>query len=230
MPRFGDDEDEAIRALQAARRFAHAGNYADALERHEWYHHNALRIDEASNYGVRLSTALSLWKELADQYPPALDSLKATRDAALEELEAGTGSTQSFHDIVSINEQLGEETATVALFKTLAGKHPALARKCFLYARDTLINQGEIELFLEHGGELVRYLEDQIRLHKEIVKMIKFTTARHERKDSIKESDDDLVETTLQLVALATRQGDTATVTRLKALAFKRVPDPRIRP
>src|SRR5690349_9740269 len=55
------------------------GNFQEALMRYVWYHEHALEYDRAV-YGVRLSFALSYWKELADVYPPALVALKQMRD------------------------------------------------------------------------------------------------------------------------------------------------------
>lgn len=228
LPAAHAKDDEADKALGDARAFTDSGEYAKALERHEWYHKNALRINRAQ-YGVRLSFALSDWKDLADKYPPALASLKAIRDADVKELEAGTGKPETFHDVVSINEKLGEEAASVALFKSLDAKQPALAKKCFSRADKTLLNQGEVELFTKYGGGFVSYLEGEIANHEHVVAMMKSTAVPMSAR-SIKNSDERLVATTLELVALATKQGDATTVTKLKTLAFKSVPDPRIKP
>lgn len=229
LPASHARDDEADKALEAARDFADAGEYAKALERHEWYHKNALRINPAQ-YGVRLSFALSDWKELADKYPPALASLKAIRDADVKELEAGTGNRENFHDVVSINERIGEEAATVTLFKSLDAKQPALAKQCFDTVGETLLNQGEVQLFTKYGGDFVTYLEGEISQHDHMVKMIKSTAGHPMPEHSIKNTDNRLVTTTLKLVALATKQGDTGTATKLKTLAHKSVPDPRIKP
>lgn len=224
-----DDNDEATLAHRAACDFARAGKYAEALERHEWYHANALRI-APSQSGVRLSFAIGQWKELGDQYPLALASLKAIRDAGVRALEAGTYDPQTFLDVQAINGELGEDAATIELFKSLAAKQPALAKKWFVAIEDTLIDQGEIELFAEHGGDLVRHLKTHFITYRATRIMTKSLSAHDRIAERLENSAEDLVETTLKLVAFANKQGDTATATRLKALAFRRVPDPRIRP
>lgn len=224
-----DDNDEATLAYRAARDFTRAGKYAEALERHEWYHNNALRIDPAQS-GVRLSFAIGLWKELGDQYPPALASLKAIRDAGVRELETGTADPQTFLDVEAINGELGEDAATIELFKSLAAKQPALARKWLVAIEDTLIDQGEIELFAELGGDLVRHLKRHFITYRATVSAIKSLSAHDRVADRLEDSAEQLVETTLKLVAVANQQGDTAMATRLKTLAFRRVPDPRIQP
>ena len=65
--------------LQEAARDVTAQRYEEALEKHVWYHENALKIEPAQ-YGVRLSFALSAWHRLGLVYPPALEKLTSIRD------------------------------------------------------------------------------------------------------------------------------------------------------
>ena len=65
-------EDVAKKALDDARSYSKSGDYAKALERHEWFHKNALGI-EPSYYGVRLSFALSDWMLFLRREPPTLN-------------------------------------------------------------------------------------------------------------------------------------------------------------
>jgi hypothetical protein len=53
-------KDKAEQALVDARRLAQTGDYAGALEKHVWFHDNALAI-RPGYYGVRLSFALADW-------------------------------------------------------------------------------------------------------------------------------------------------------------------------
>ena len=48
--------------------------------------------------------------------------------------------------------------------------------------------------------------------------------------ERIKDFEEDVVETALKLIGAADKQGDSATATRLKTLAFRRFPDPRLQP
>ncbi|MCW1923976.1 hypothetical protein OKA05_15520 [Luteolibacter arcticus] len=221
-------EDEATKALQDARAFADSGQHAKALERHEWYHENALRIDPAE-YGVRLSFALSDWKELADKYPPALASLKAIRDRDAKALEDGTAEATLFNDVLSINETLGEDPSTIALFKRLDAKQPALAQNCFLYAREDLLAQGDADLFTKYAGDFITYLTEEIARHNDAARIYK------EQKlamveELIEDSKETLITTTLQLADMAAKQGHADTATKLKELTFKSFPDPRLKP
>lgn len=58
-----------------------AGHYEAALAKHIWFYNEALKINP-NMYGVRLSFALSYWKQLADVYPPAKVKLIEARDEA----------------------------------------------------------------------------------------------------------------------------------------------------
>ena len=144
-------EDEASKTLKDAGAFVRAGEFEKVLERHQWYHANALSV-EPSQYGVRLSFALSGWKKLGDKYPPALASLINLRDQGIQAALDGKAAPESFHDVISINRTLKEEAKSVALFKTLAEKQPEFAKKCFRYMDDTLVGTGELELFRNTAG------------------------------------------------------------------------------
>ncbi|RYD32658.1 MAG: hypothetical protein EOP86_15195 [Verrucomicrobiaceae bacterium] len=75
-------------ALEAARQFEMAVKYAEALERHEWFHENTLRIDPLMA-GVRLSFALGDWVRLGKKYPPAMESLRRIRDLKTRAIRTG---------------------------------------------------------------------------------------------------------------------------------------------
>lgn len=124
---------------------------------------------------MRLSFALSDWKRLGEKYPPALVSLKTIRDEGAAALAAGTATREIFHDVSSINREIGEDGLTVAIFKRLHSDHPELAKKCFRVAQDTLIEKGEIDLFLHYAGDLTRVTIYLTHLADEV-------ECRHERR------------------------------------------------
>jgi hypothetical protein len=217
-------KDEAVQALNDAQSFARAGDYAKALERHEWYHANALRISPAQ-YGVRLSFALSYWKNLGDKYPPALASLTALRDNGTQTVLAGTAAPELFHDVVSINRTLGQSGKSVELFKTLDQKQPELARRCLRNVEEALISAGEMELFMKCGGDPVSLLKKKIGLHQIVAGQI---SARPGSERSIKSFEDNLVKLTLSLSDFAAKKGDEETSAKLKQMAAKIISDPRL--
>src|SRR4051794_4253621 len=70
MPWTPSDTPDPSDVLDSAVDDTRSGSHADALAKFLWFHHNALRHDQAFG-GVRLSFALSYWLELAGAYPPA---------------------------------------------------------------------------------------------------------------------------------------------------------------
>lgn len=225
IPSFA--EDAAEKALNDARSFARSGDYANALERHEWFHKNALGI-RPSYYGVRLSFALGDWKRLGEKYPPALASLKAVRDEGLVALAAGKASREIFHDVSSINRELGEDDSTVSAFKLLHTKSPELAKKCFRVAQDTLIAKGEIELFMHYAGDLSNYMKAKVEQHRSITEHMK---SRNDPRMalSLKHFDDELVVTALNLIEIATKHNDSASAELIREMTFSVVADTRLK-
>ena len=147
--------------LQEARDDAQAKNYEIALAKHVWYHENALAIEPAQ-YGVRLSFALSYWAELAKDYPPALTKMKEIRDQAKKSLMEGKDVRASFHDMLSLNEYLGEKFATKNVFEILDQNHPDIAKQVFDMARDSLIRAEAYSLYAKYVApkdDLARMVE-----------------------------------------------------------------------
>jgi hypothetical protein len=219
--------DAAKEALNEARHFAQSGEYAKALERHEWYHKNALGI-QPSYYGVRLSFALNDWKNLGEKYPPALTSLKATRDAGVAALTAGTASREIFHDVSSINHVLKEDHLTITTFKHLHAKHPILAKQCFSITAETLISEGEIDLFTQYADDLPAYMMREIDQYNATTKHMK---ARNDplMALSLKYFDNKLVEMALSLMQIAQKREDPSTAEKIREMTAANVTDPRLR-
>ena len=131
--------------LIEARTAADAGYHDVALAGYIWFHDHALE-HEPSLYGVRLSFALSDWKELAEKYPPALIALTRVRNNKVDALERGDQSRALFHDIASINECLGDEASTYGLFQKLDRVNPEFARKCASLAIEAIVAAADFSL------------------------------------------------------------------------------------
>lgn len=147
-----DPKDDAEDALDAARRLAAEGKFEEALEKHVWFHNHALEVKQ-SYYGVRLSFALADWAALGKQYPKALVVLRGIRDEKTERLLAGEYQHELFHDVESINENLEEPKATVALFKKLESSQPDFAASVYDIADEALIDSGEYGLAKKYLGD-----------------------------------------------------------------------------
>jgi hypothetical protein len=155
--------------LREAQDDAAAGRYADALAKHVWFHQNAL-THAPGMYGVRLSFALSYWKELAAAYPPALTKLEAIRDAAGTTVRESRDSRHAFHDFVAINRELEEQQRTRDLFVWLDANKPEVARQDFDIAEPALIEAKEYRLcgkYLDPDRSLKR----MVNLYRETTKI-----------------------------------------------------------
>jgi len=126
----GAEEPKPFDVLTEAGNLARAGKYEEALQKHLWYHDNALRLDPGQG-GVRLSFALSDWAELGKKYPKAMDKLLQIRDKKTKEVELGIGSFKAFHDVFAINQQLDQNAKSIELFKFIDKHHPGTATQCF---------------------------------------------------------------------------------------------------
>lgn len=135
-----------------------AGQYADALAMQVWFHENAL-LHRRSFGGVRLSYALCDWADLAVQYPPALARLIATRDAAAAEPAAERFGSSAMHDLTAINELLGAEAETVAVFDRIEREQPDFAATAFLFCRTALL---KLRLY----DRVLRYLQPEADLDR----------------------------------------------------------------
>ncbi len=145
-----------------ARDLMEQGQYEEALQRHLWYFNHALEYDPGQT-GVRLSFALSQWVELGRRYPKAKLALLEIRDHDAQLLASGQGYARLFQDVDAINNYLGQEDATLALFKTMYANDPKLASECFYYAENLLLKKGEYELLFKCVGDPQAHFESARR-------------------------------------------------------------------
>jgi len=164
-----DDKQDPTKVLNEAQSLARQGKYEEALQKHIWYHDNALIYDPAQ-YGVRLSFALGAWKELGEKYPKAKQALIDIRDRDAKSLREGRGTFQLFNDVESINDELQQKTATVDLFKSLHEKQPKLAKECYKVAEETLVAQREYALCMNYLGDPIEKFEESRRYREEMIK------------------------------------------------------------
>ena len=131
--------------LDEAADDARQGKYEQALAKQVWFHENALKFDPAMS-GVRLSFALGYWHDLGKVYPPALDKLREIREKTREKITADDGknvSFEDFHDLVSLNRELGDELQTVEIFKWIEERNPKAAGRIYGVSEDELIGAKE---------------------------------------------------------------------------------------
>ena len=155
-------KDAAKLAFDEATRLFQDGDYAGALGLHEWFHDHALEFNPGY-YGVRLSFALSQWKELADVYPPAMTALVRIRDRDCQRLLSGAGSPELIHDVASIDRCLGQDDATLELFRKVEAAHPELAKESFRFI-DRLVLRRDAALFCRYCGDPVGFYSEEREL------------------------------------------------------------------
>jgi len=156
------EKPDLQKILTDAKDLMEQGKYEEALQRHIWYFNHALEYDQGQT-GVRLSFALSQWVELGRRYPKAKQALLEIRDRDTQLLASGQGYANLFMDVNSINNYLGQEDATLALFKTMYETDPKLASECYYYAEDLLLKKGEYELLLKCVGDPQAHFESAHR-------------------------------------------------------------------
>lgn len=131
--------------LYAGQLAAIDGKHEEALKHFVWFHDHSLEVEPAL-YGVRLSFALSYWKDLGESYPKALRALRRKRDEKSRFLLGGIGDRRMFHDVEAINDTCGELKKTHVLFVRLAQLNPELARNCAALALPAVVAAGDFRL------------------------------------------------------------------------------------
>ena len=159
---------KAIDRLTDAHEAAQAGRHEEALNEYIWFHEHALQEDRALR-GVRLSFALSFWKELGEAYPPATAALLALRDRKVSILSAGIQDWELFNDVSALNETLGEPRNTYELFLHVHRTVPDFANRCIRLAMPSLVMVEDFELARHYLGDpeigarhLIQGLNDEI--------------------------------------------------------------------
>ncbi len=122
-----------------------AKHYQDALAKLVWFHEHALDYAQGL-YGVRLSYALNAWKSLGRVYPPALEKLRAERDAAADHVRRGDGARGYFNEVVAIDRALGDDAATRELFVWLDANRNEIAAQVYDIAQSSLVRAGDYGL------------------------------------------------------------------------------------
>ncbi len=204
--------------LDEARQDACDGKYQDALNKHLWFHNNALKYDRAF-YGVRLSFALSDWQRLGNAYPPALQSLRDVRDKAGKDVKNGNNYYDSFNDYESINESLAEEEKTIQLFRWLDTHHKEWAKKVFRIAQSALIRAHEYELcgkYIDPDNAYPRF----VRQFNSMIDFAKKTAPKHGANQFAYKSFSNNVSTLVALLVLSDRKSEAEKIAEMAMLEW----------
>ncbi len=147
--------------LAEAERDTQARHYADALAKFVWFHEHALDTAQGL-YGLRLSRALEDWAALGRSYPPALDKLRAEREAAAEHVRNGDGARGYFNEVLAMDRVLKQDAATRELFLWLDAHRNEVAVQVYDQAQASLVRAHDYALcgkYLRPDQTLARALE-----------------------------------------------------------------------
>lgn len=217
------DVRDARGALNDARSFAQQGRYEEALQKHLWFHENALKY-EPSMTGVRLSYALSDWIRLGEKYPKARTALIEIRDRDRTTIAGGRGSFALFMDVAGINRALKEEPKTVALFKTMHLKYPELAKKCYHVAEPYLAAEHEYPICSAYIPDPLQRFE---RIHQ--MRTMHLDFAKKGNPQMADYADKSFADETCRLIEILAGVGRKEEAEKVRKQALAVHEDPRIR-
>ena len=212
--------------LSDTEELARAGKHEEALKRHIWFHDHALEHERAM-YGVRLSFALSSWRELGETYPPAMKALVEVRDRKTKSLMEGKDSHELFHDVASINEVLGESEKTVSLFEQLDEKQPKAAKGYWNVAKNSVIDAKRFDLAGKYIGNPAREFIQVKAMYDHNTSLYDDPRIGGDRFKAYNENN--LVEESLRLIEVANALGNKKVALEIQAKALAVVKDARLR-
>ena len=135
-------------------------HYALALKKELWYFQNALRIEPAHT-GVRLSFALSQWRDLANAYPPAKTLLHyAAYNLKQDIMQHEQPNFNAISEFVAISDYQKRTDNTVALFKWLDAHHPEQLKITKILFERALLKQKEYDLLARYVKPKLDYAND----------------------------------------------------------------------
>lgn len=220
------EAEDMQKYLRDTQEMVRQGKYEEALKRNIWFHDHALE-HQPSMYGVRLSFALSYWKDLGEVYPPAKKALLEIRDRKIRQIENGKGNFALFHDVASINRTLKQDDKTIKLFEYLDKKNPELAKRCWNVAQKTVIIAKRFDLAKKYMPDL---LQEFTRLKMRYESNLKFYDNPKIASPQFKAyNENSFAEAILRLMEVSVATGDEKITKEIQKKALAVVNDKRIR-
>jgi hypothetical protein len=207
--------------LTSARADRLAGRYEEALQKHLWFHHEALK-HQPTLVGVRGSFAIADWATLADKYQPAMLALLKERTDAAAAVVEGRDVRDAFADVAAIDRELDEYRETYRLFLLIESQDEALARRVYRSAREALL---EVKDYARVG----KYLDPDVEL--KMVREMVASANRPGRPDipGLKEMEAQFMRVrAAETVALLVLGGRADDARRLSARFRREFPDPQL--
>lgn len=225
---FGQDMQKY---LSETKEMVTQKKYKEALERYIWFQDHALEYNKAMS-GVRLSFALSYWKELAEVYPPAMIALIEMRDIKTKAILDSNASIKLFADVVGLNRTLGEANKTIELFESIRQLHPDKSQYCWFYARDALFNAKRFDIIKNYIGNPINefaVLKSQYDLMNSLQKNQNMNRPELKRPELKLHSDNNFVKKSLELIEFSIAVNDLKSAKEIREQAMTIVSDIRLR-
>ena len=218
--------DDMQAYLNETQELVRQQRYAEALERFVWFHDHALEHNPGMA-GVRLSFALSYWKNLGDVYPPAKQSMIDMRDRKTRQLQDNRGNAALFQDVAELNRTLGEDAKTVRLFQGIDKTNPSLAAECWWFARLAVFREKQYDLAKKYvKSPLQEYDAAKANHDLEIATQTRLGGPQLQHLKQM--ANDRFIEECLRLIGLATFIGDNEAAQEIRKHAASVVNDPRL--
>lgn len=212
--------------LDEAQNDFKAQRFEDALAKYIWFHNHALEYEPAKMYGVRLSFALTYWKQLGDVYEPALKAFVKIRDEKTELIEKRMGNRDLFHDVMALNRTLGEDDKTVDLFRKLDQDQKELASQCWKIAKRVVIKAKAYDLVRIYIGNLGQEFDKIVEVYDSNKTMYDNENFGEEFKAY---NENNFVEETLSLIKLAVALDDIENARDIQTDALSIIDDNRLK-
>ena len=191
-----------------------------------WFHEHALEHDPGMT-GVRLSFALSDWRDLGEVYPPAKQAFIETRDRKTRQLEEGRGSPALFQDVAELNRTFGANAATVRLFREIGKSNPTLAARCWFFARRAVFAEKQYDVAKQYlKSPLQEYALAKARYDGIVARYNASPVGGAHYRQWL---DKHFVEECLELIELANVVGDKPAAQQIRKRAASVIGDLRLR-
>lgn len=180
---FAGHESDPMARMKFAHALVEKKRYAQALDQELWaFDHGG--AENSSFSGVRTSFLLDEIVKLGEKHPPALDALRARRDAFVAKIAGGSIDRFDATALVRLNDVLGEGRRNVAIYDSLAAEHADLRQKIapqiledLIKARryaDVLANAVDVPQSLEHKIERFREAAEKPGTHDDLQEKLSF--------------------------------------------------------
>lgn len=214
LTRFSDAQDAMLQ-----------GRHDEALQGFIWFYQNAMEEDpslEEMRYYL-----VGMWVALGQDFPKALDALRAIRADKASALLGGAKDREVFWDIVIIDAELGEAAATYQFYKELAQASPVFAAECALIAMPAIVEAQDYALAAKLMPPAEPFVREMARVLEQDIAAIKqrpFSPVDERRAEIAT-----YVTEVERVITVLAGNGETHEAASIEALAVGLIKNPSVR-